>query len=375
MSKYTKEEQTEIVRWALNLEVAIENEQKVLKRLGKEKYEKAPNPPRRRIVKQDTQPVLPDYSMLPKVNLTYEDYLKEEVRRNPTLFNRLIGINPVGRGMVIIFIMVFISILLMGFMANQVCKILAAIGFLLSAIILFVIYNCNFNKRTRYRKTLEIMNENIKRTPKYLQMKYQADMFAQQKQAEITNNIWAQQANYDEEYSRALENYELVVLPQYETAKAKWEADHNTMIQVVSDDLNNNIQLKTELYESTQLISVKLRSIDKLLWLYEDMSSSEHDIERSTDLLNAERLQESINNIHSSINRMHQNMMEGMSAIFSEVQYGNYVMEDLKKELVKTRVHLDLHAFASGIQTHNTNKQLKSMNKQFEELRQKMGEA
>ena len=75
MSKSTKEEQTEIVRWALNFMVAIESEQKELDRLKKEKYPSPPSAPRRKVINQKVDPVKPDYSALPKINYSFSNYL------------------------------------------------------------------------------------------------------------------------------------------------------------------------------------------------------------------------------------------------------------------------------------------------------------
>lgn len=228
------------------------------------------------------------------------------------------------------------------------------------------------------------MNKVLANSPQYLQAKADVEKEAKEKQAAIINERQAKQEQLDLEYSKEKENYDTVLIPQYNDELALWTAQQQMKISIISDDLNSNRNTLAELYETTMLISKNNRSLDKLIWLYEDMSTSEHDIERATDLLNDQNLQDTMKKVGASVNKMQKDMNNGFAAVYSSIQQSNYILQegnyimqeglyDISNQLTKTRRNLNLGFIASGIQNYNTNRHLKTTNKHFEELRKKFG--
>ena len=115
------------------------------------------------------------------------------------------------------------------------------------------------------------------------------------------------QAAYDEEYELALEKYNSETLPAYEEQervnhekhaemkkeyiqeKRAWEKQRAECISLLESDLSANTSELSNLYNTTQLISVHYREIPLLEWLYDDMRSSDHDIRYATELLDRDR--------------------------------------------------------------------------------------
>lgn len=368
MSRFTKDEQTEIVRWAMNLEATIQSEKSELSRLMKEKFKPAPSAPERKTVNMNIKPVAPDYSSLPKINYTFTNYLEDEIKTNPTFINKMFSSHPFKRGAIL-----FGVLLILTFVISSITS-LFSIGMLFGVLAFFTLPATGVYwliKQTPYSNKKRELEAQLKQTPEYINAKKQADMLAQQQQEKMERDLQAKQAAFDAEYKKAKDHYDMVVIPQYNDELEKWNTAHDLKIRVVTDDLNTNTRILTELYDETSLISKNNRTLQKLTWLYEDMSTSEHDIERATDLLNANQQLAATRNITSSINNMHNDVMSGMYAIYSEIEAGNDSMDAMLDELGKMRRDINIGTGVRTIQQHRTNKQLKNFSKEFEDLRKK----
>ena len=93
------------------------------------------------------------------------------------------------------------------------------------------------------------------------------------------------------------------------------------------------------------------------------MSTSDHDIARATDLMNAERqIEESKRageKTADAINSMHSSMMSGFNAVYSAIDEGN-------EELVRMRRTQNLANTTGIIQRYNLNKVMKSQSEMLE---------
>ena len=368
MSKYSKEEQTEIVRLAMNLEAVILAEKAELKKLNQESFKSQPKLPIKKQVNMNIAPVKPDYSKLPSVNITFTQYLENDMRTNPTILNKLFATHPVIRGFLAGLAISTIGMVL-GFMFN--IHGIFAFAYLAASIAWFGSIAYYFMKHKEYLVKIEEYKSNLMKSPLYIQSKEEAEAEATKKQEELVEKLKKQQQEYDAEYNAEVEEYENVILPEYKNELSIWNTKHDMMVQAVTDDLNTNIQMQEDLYAETCLISKNNRSLNKLVWLYEDMSTSEHDIERATDLLNADAQLSATKEVGQSVSQMQDNVMLGMQAIFSEVQAGNSIQEDVLDRLGDLKRSVDRGNIIATAQRHGTNKQMKKFSKEFEEFKKK----
>ena len=363
MSKYTKEEQLNILQQALQLEVMIYADTQELKKLSKEKFiEAAPSEPKRR--KAEVYSISPDYSQLPTVPMLNKPefntwLINMEKTKQIKGINKLYNLVPCGvfgliLGLCLIFFMAYV---------------IGSSIFVASTIFIYLCFAQKSNLQNNYNSVIaNIDNINqqriqyLYRRPDYIQAKMYAESIAQQQNQALIEQCQQQQKQYDDEYEQAMTQYNEVLLPAYYTRKDDWIKNHEMMVQAVSDDLNDCKNSLAQLHENTKLIPLSVRAPEKMYWLYQDMSTSEHDIERAIDLLNMGIQQELLRGIQEDVRYMNQDMLEGMHAIYSEVQTGNFLLDDVKSELVKTRNHIDIGMIINASQSHNTNKQLKNLN-------------
>ena len=131
MSKFTKEEQTEIVRWALNLEAAIESEQTELSRLRNEKFRSCPSAPERKIINQTVQHVKPKYPEAPKTNYSFTQYLEEDLKGNKSIFSKIYSSHPFVRGIILQVICgVLFSVFIACYLGNGALGVIMKIFFI-----------------------------------------------------------------------------------------------------------------------------------------------------------------------------------------------------------------------------------------------------
>ena len=380
MSKFTKEEQTEIVRWALNLEAAIESEQTELSRLRNEKFRSCPSAPERKIINQTVQPVKPKYPDAPKTDYSFTQYLEEDLKGNKSIFSKIYSSHPFVRGIILqvicgVLLGVFVAL---GNLGNGALGVIMKIFYILAIVcgagsgLMFpgaIVYW--FMKKSDYKKKKSELNAALAKQPEYVNARIAAERKAKEQEVAMAAELKEKQESLDRAYKEAKENYDMVVVPQYNQELEQWTSVHELKIKVISDDLKSNQNALEELYQTTALISKNNRSLPKLIWLYDDMSTSEHDIERATDLLNNERQIAATTATTSAIKSMHADMQAGFNSVYSAIEEGNYVTSDMASELAKTRRDIDRGIAISGVQRHNTNRHLKSTNKMFEELSKK----
>ena len=374
MSKYTKEEQTEIVRLAMNLEAAIQSERAELSRLRSEHFHKAPTAPVKKTINQSVPLISPNYPLPPKTDYSFTAFLKDYYKSNPTiinkLFSKLLSEHPFMR----ILITYGIGSALIPIATISESMFLIAIAGLVCSLPMFMVIYC-IKQYFAYASKCKELNQALANSPEYLHLRADAERNAAEKQAALKEEKRIQQEQLDLEYAKEKEHYDNVIIPAYKKELAEWTTTHEMMIRVVSDDLNANLEALENLYEQTGLISKTNRILSNLIWLYEDMSTSEHDIERATDLLNVNINQKQSAKISAAITSMNMNMRVGFSKVYSAIEQGNYISAENNDILIGLdsdlrRVRRDMRNFNSAavVQRHMTNKHLKKMNKQFEKF-------
>lgn len=76
---------------------------------------------------------------------------------------------------------------------------------------------------------------------------------------------------------------------EWHIRKAHWESEQESRIAAVKQDIQYKIDALNNLYDITRQISVTYRELWILEWLYNDMDSSDHDIRYATELLDRDR--------------------------------------------------------------------------------------
>ena len=108
-----------------------------------------------------------------------------------------------------------------------------------------------------------------------------------------------------------------------------WMVVKQTKLSFVESDLRENTDALDALYTSTKIIPSNYRTTDKLLWLYEDMSTSEHDIERSIDMLNHKETSDLLRNMNNSIDEVKSTLAVGFSAVYSAIQQNTMIQSQI----------------------------------------------
>lgn len=374
---FTREEQTEIVRMAATLEIAIEDEKNELKRLNSQKFKNPPERPVKRRVKTQAQQVQPDYSNLPKFNVTFSEYLTEQSKADNKIWNRIYQNNPIPRGIMlapILFVawivllvvtasgfggLFFGYILLMG-------TILGAIGAIPGA------FAYRFHYKHKYDELKRQAEFQIHSSPDYIAARLAAEHAAQeatQKSIEIHQQELAQiQADYE----KAVEDYEKRILPQYEADKQKWTRTQNLKIKMIQTDLAENEKKLNDLYNQTKLISTHFREIYQLVWIYEEMSSSQHDLDAAIQLLNDDTTHNLLRGIISDVNSMHNDMLQGMQSIYMQLdainnraEITNEILDEMSDNLRKTRRDMNIGNIVGTYQRRKFRKEFNEFRKQF----------
>lgn len=178
-------------------------------------------------------------------------------------------------------------------------------------------------------------------------------------------------AEYMVKYSEAKREYDIALekyneeLPALQKEMTIWQKSHDAKLAIVENDLNENIDALNSLYSTTQLIPSSYRTVDRLTWLYEDMSTSEHDIERSIDLLNSKEIKEELVNIQGHIDDMRRDLREGFIGIYAAIQEGSSIQSEMLTNLENIRKSARIGNFMNVgnlLQNHNRNKVLSQIN-------------
>ena len=371
MSKYSHEEQANIVGMAAELEAAIIFENEEIPRLQAQSFKSQPAAPKLASVPEPSVPE-PKYikHIPPKPQAkSFKNWLSEKTNK-PKALVWLIALMAQ-------FFVVLCFWLSMGssLSRSKVAVVVFGIITLVSAGVAgFTLY-----KFINYKKAHNKYFADVKNSEEYKNECIAAAQATEQKNQEIKANYEAQvkaaQDEYkakvkaaQEEYDSAMANYNEVVIPTYKNELAVWQGKKEEMIALVKKDLAENTEALEELYSSTKLISSSYRNVERLTWIYEDMSTSEHDIERAIDLLNSKEIKDELVNIQVHVDDMRKDLRDGFVGIYDAIQEGNAIQSDMLDNLdgirrsAKTGNYLSVGGL---IQNHKRNKTLSELNSKF----------
>ncbi len=323
MSQFTQEEQTEIVKNALELTATIQYQQNKCRKLEAQSFKKLPGPPVRQIVPAVT-PVQPQYPPKPKTEYTYMDCVKETLE----------SITSRGIPMIVIVLL-----------AMSLCG-------------LFIAYTLIKYPMEREKRNRELAASHAP----YLAAREEAERKAQEEQEKLEIRRQKEQEELDAVYEREQTIYQTQIVPEYHEALALWEAKRQMKVDFLLSEIDLNTQTLTALYEQTKMISSHYRQLPTLAWLYEEMHTSDHDIRYATELFDRQRQINTIDRAAQlgveAISRMEQSMMAGFQAVYQSIEDGNAIQSNVLHTLAKTRRDINIGNAAGVIQRNHTNKML-----------------
>lgn len=321
MSKFTQEHQTEIIKKARDLTATIMAEEDELEDLESDSFDEMPKAPVRRVLPQPNK-IQPQYPPVPRANYAITDHVKNFYKEDKTkaIIGTILLITP-----------------------------------LFWLIVIYVF--------SSYSKKLKEMSEKLAQAPEYLKARAEAEKVAAEQQKEAENTVKAEQEKIDTKYKEDKTHYDNVTIPEYKKELAKWESIQKRKIQIMENELDLNEKALEELYAETKLVSATYRELWILEWLYEDMSTSDHDIRYATELLDRDRQRLATTEAgmitQRAINNMNQTMMQGFTAVYNAIEEGNEIQEETMAVLSKTRRDVNIGNIVGTAQRHNTNKILK----------------
>lgn len=374
MSKYSHEEQANIVGMAAELEAAIIFENAEIPRLEAERFKSQPAAPQLASV---PEPAVPEPKYIkhvpPKPQAkSFPNWLSEKTKKPKALV-----------WLIVLMAQFFVVLCFWMSISSSFSHSKGAVGinvvFGIITLISAGIAGFTLYKFINYKKAYNKYFADVKNSEEYKNECLAAAQATEQKNQEIKANYEAQvkaaQTEYEakvkavkEEYDAALANYNDVVIPTYKNELAVWQGKKEEMIAIVKKDLTENTEALEELYSSTQLIPSSYRNVERLTWIYEDMSTSEHDIERAIDLLNNKEIKDELVNIQVHVDDMRRDMRDGFMGVYSAIQEGNAIQSDMLDDLDRIRSSARTGNFLKVgglIQNHKRNKTLSELNSKF----------
>lgn len=216
-----------------------------------------------------------------------------------------------------------------------------------------------------YRAKRNSLNQQLSEAPEYLQAIENAEKAAEKQKKEEEEKIQQKQRKLDAEYKEEKKQYENVTVPKYNEELNAWSVIQERKIVFLEEELKYNNEALIDLYDSSKLISKIYRELGILRWLYEDMSTSDHDLRYATELLDRGRQREvtaqSGRWVQSAMHDMKRTMMDGFYAVYGAIEYGNDLQEKSIDVLTQTRRDVNIGNLVGTVQRHNANKMLESL--------------
>lgn len=326
MNNYTQEQQTEILRCARNLTAAILTEEDEITRLQSIPLPQSPAEPAVYSIEPPLT-IQPAYPPKPKTNYTYTDFVKDFLQEKNLTKTKLIILIIVLNGLLI---------------------------FLLPIAFLFTF--------SEYKKKQNELNGELAKNPEYVEAVAEAERVAEEKNKEAHEEYLKEKERLEKLNKEAVEEYNNITIPQYNTELALWKNQQARKIEIISNDLQLNKETLENLYAETRMVSATYRELWILDWLYQDMSTSDHDIRYATELLDRDRQRlatEKAGQITvNAINSMTSDMRQGFTAIYEAIETGNEIQQSTLATLSKTRREMNVGNIIGAVQHHNTNKKL-----------------
>lgn len=318
MNAYTQQEQVEIVHQAMLLTNAIQLEKEELSKVMAERY---PAPPARPVLKE-VKLKAPDEPKLPSVEYTTSDYIKDHKK---TLY-------------------IWIGVMVI------------SLGGALPGLLLWLYYAYRQAKKVSEVKRLE-----AEKSPEYLQSLADYEQAKEKYNEDLARAKEESMATHQNE----IEVYENSIVPKYKEEKSEWEKKQTQIRNALSKDIELNESTLNNLYDTTKLISVSYRDLRLLEWLYDDMRSSDHDIKYATELLDRDRQRVATMGVgvvtQNAINNLQNALHNDLGQLYSAIEYGNSILEDISEETKKLRNCANVLTGATVVNAYDTHKILKAI--------------
>lgn len=218
--------QIEVVGKALQLEKLIKKLKNDLENLKSTCYKPAPNPPVMETVEKVYPPIVPK-----------------------TKFNWLLAFIP------------SICSWLLALIPSYACHII----FTLLPIPWIIFCYFYFYKERKKKEVIKIQN-----SVQYKQQCSEVDKIYEQQVAEAKKRYEAEKIKYETE-----------ILPNYKKEFEVWNAQHNSEISKIEEELNKNRNDLENLYSTSKILPKKYHTIEALEYIYNFISTSEYDVERA----------------------------------------------------------------------------------------------
>lgn len=339
----SKDEQTAVVKQAMELEASICNLKKEMSELKREKFKPAPKSPVKRTIQ-------PDYSSLPKLNITFTEFLEDEIKNRPSWINKLFSAHPLRRGLIV---SAAGFVLFLFALASSISFLTTISGIAMFGFYAGVIYW--FIRKREYKAKKDEIAAQRAQMPAYIQAKTEADNLAKKQQAEC-----------DIQYAKEKEVYDTVTFPQYESERLDWNTKHDKRVQIVSDKLDADSKAQSELYEATKIIPLHYRDLKALEYIYQLMSTSDYDIKEAVNMYDKELQRQQEAKRIAEQQRANELQAQAIQLADEQNQLAyeqNALLDEQNAIAEKARKEATVAAAASAIQRHNTNKMLKNLTK------------
>jgi len=350
MSQFLQEEQVEIVKHARDLTATIEEEEREVGKLERQRFKNPPTRPLRQLVVRE-QKFTPVYPEIPRTNYKLIDHIKS-----------LLKINNMNKKQRIIIILLGIILATMLISSKSIVGGSIVVGSILVGYLIplgFIYSVCTYFSRKKE------INASLLNSPKYLQAVSHAEQVAREKQALYDKQLDEEQRKLDIKFTKETEKYNTILLPKYNEEKAIWKENQQRKITILKEEIRLNKEVLTTLYDETKLISVTYRPLWILCWLYDDMSSSDHDIRYATELLDRDRqrlaTEEAGQIVTRAVGKLQDTVSQGLNALYEQAEYNNFLQAQTLNEVSKTRRDMNIGNIVGTVQRHNTNKMLKEL--------------
>ncbi|NMP37699.1 MAG: hypothetical protein GX051_06180 [Clostridiales bacterium] len=180
-----------------------------------------------------------------------------------------------------------------------------------------------------------------------------SDAYKSQCQA-IDKRVAERQAALDLEYKNNVNEYNNVIIPQYNHDLEAWTKKREEEITVVSNELSDAEKKLCDCYNSTKILPVQYRNISAIEYIYDMISTSNYDIKQAIDLydrneqrkIDEQRLEE-----QRLLNEQQQRANQLAATQASLLEEQNDIAEKARRDANKAAV-------VGAVQRHNINKKL-----------------
>ena len=378
MSRYTKEEQTEIVQFAMELEAAITSEQQELANLSQMRFDPKPIAPKKKQL-EPLKKVEPEYPEKPQLEYTMEEFLRDPEHDfvSGVKFTRFA---QKVKHPFLIYLGIALCMFLLGFaLEGGFWTGLGGVGGVMIfpgwLIVGYLMASKEGAAEKEYKKVCERKQAELEQTPEYLAARAEAERMADEENRRREEEYRLQQEENNREYTQSIDQYKNVTLVAYQNELQHWQELQAQKAELLKADMVENRQTQETLYSETKLIPMTIRSLEDLTYLYEDMSSSEHDIERAIDMLNAykqrkvtqDEAEKTRRRMDAKMDELRGNMQQGFSQVYGLIDNGNYRAEVLTAQLASQmddiRTGIRRGNIAAIVQRYGTNKKLREISK------------